>query len=101
MAVGQEPVEQGAQARVGDLAGQELDEAFERLGVAAGAGHEVERVAGLDLLDVAHGDLQPAAVALDPPEHAHGVALVEARAEQVDVVPDDAGHAAGAVRQLH
>ena len=101
VAVGQEPVEQRAQARVGDLAGQELDEALERLGVAAGAGHEVERVTGLDLLEVAHGDLQPAAVALDPAEHAHRVTLVEARAEQVDVVPDHARHAAGAVGELH
>ena len=86
---------------MGDLAGQELDEALERLGVAAGAGHEVERIARLDLLEVAHGDLEPAAVALDPAEHAHRVALVEPRAEQVDVVPDHAGHAPGAVGQLH
>ena len=37
---------------------------------------------------------------LDPAEHADRVALVEPRAEQVHVVPDDARHAAGAVGQL-
>jgi hypothetical protein len=88
-------------SRMSELSRQELDEAVERLGVAAGAGDEVERVARLDLLHVADGDLEPAAVALHPSQHADGVALVEARSEQVHVVPDDARHASGAIGQLH
>ena len=39
-------------------------------------------------LERAHVELQPVAEALDAAEHAHGVALGEARVEQLDVVPD-------------
>ena len=35
-------------------------------------------------------ELKLVAVALDPAEHAHGVAFCEARVEQVDVLPDPA-----------
>ena len=83
-----------------DLGGQELDHAVQCLGVAARAGHQLERVSLLKPLDIADRDLRPAVVALDATQHAHRVALVEPRPQHVDVVPDHGRNAAGAVGQL-
>ena len=52
-----------------DLTGEELEEAVERLGVAARPGHELERIAAVDPLHVTHRDLELAGVGLDPAEH--------------------------------
>ena len=76
------------QARVGDLGGEELEEAVELVGVAAHRRREARPGRCPGRLDRAHVELKPVAVALDPAEHAHRVALAEARVEQVDVVPD-------------
>ena len=46
------------------------------------------RIEILDRLERADLELQPVAEAVDPAEHAHRVALVEAAVEQVDVAPD-------------
>ena len=51
-------------------------------------------------LDRAHVELEPVAVALDAPEHANRVALVEPRVEQVDVVPDASLDATARVDEL-
>ena len=99
--VAEEARHQRVQPGMVDLAGEELEKAVERLGVAARSRHQLERIAAVDLLHVAHRDLQPAGVRLDPAQHAHGVALGEARAQHVDVVPDDSRDPPGTVGQLH
>ena len=91
---------QSAQAVVVDLGREELEEPLERVGVAPRARDELERVAALDPLEVAHRDLEPPAVGLDLAEHPDRVALVEPGPEQVHVVPDDARDAARPVGQL-
>jgi hypothetical protein len=55
--------------------------------VAADRGASVGGIASGGL-ERAHVELQPVAELLDAAEHAHGVALGEARVEQLDVVPD-------------
>ena len=86
---------------MGDLGGEEVEEAVELVRVAAHrrartpAGSVVRGV--LDRADV---ELEPVAVALDPAEHAHRVALAESRVEQVDVVPDARLDAAARVDEL-
>ena len=49
---------------------------------------QLRRVGVLGRLERAHLHLELAAEALDAAEDAHGVALGEARVEQLDVVPD-------------
>ena len=83
-----------------DLADQELEEALEILGVATRAGHVDERVTGSDPLDAADDDLGAAAVLLDRAEHAHGVALVEARVEQWHVVEHHRRDPPGAIAEV-
>ena len=58
---------------------------------------------GIDVLrglERAHVELQPVAEPLDASEHAHGVALGEARVEQLDVVPDARGDAPARIDEL-
>jgi len=89
-----------AQPVVGDFAGQELEEAVELVRVSAHRRREPCGIlvgGGLDRADV---ELQPVAVALHSPEHAHCVPLAEPRVEQLDVVPDPALDAAGRVDEL-
>ena len=71
-----------------DLGGEELEEAVELVGVAPQRRNERRRIGVRGGLERAHLHLQAAAEALDPAEHAHGVALREAPVEQLDVVPD-------------
>ena len=73
---------------MGDLAGEEVEEAVELVGVAAHGRRQLRRIAVRRRLDRAHLHLQPAAEPLHAAEHAHGVALGEAAVEQLDVVPD-------------
>ena len=82
-----------------DLAGEELEEAVELVGVAAQPRREPGRV-GVRGLDRADLELQPVVEALDAAEHAHGVALGEAAVEQLDVVPDPPLDPAGRVDEL-
>ena len=63
-------------------------------------GGEQGRIGVLRSLDRAHLNLEPPAEALDATEDAHGVALVEALVEQVDVVPDSCFHTSARVNQL-
>ena len=70
-----------------DLAGQELEEALQLVGVAAQRRRQARRV-DVGRLERAHVELEPVAEALDAAEHAHRVALAEAPVEQLDVVPD-------------
>ena len=70
-----------------DLAGEELEEAVELVGVAAQRGRQRRRIGVRRGLERAHLHLQPAAEPLHAAEHAHGVALRETAVEQLDVVP--------------
>ena len=72
---------------MGDLGGEEVEEAVELVDVAARLGHELGRV-GVRRLERANLELEPIAEALHPAEHPDGVALAEAAVEQLDVVPD-------------
>ena len=83
-----------------DLAGQELDHAVERLGVAARPRHEIEGVAVGQPLQVAQLELEAAVVAPHPAQHADRVALVEPLVDQVHVGPEHSRDATGPVRQL-
>ena len=69
------------------LAGEELEEALQLLGVAPQRRRQARRV-DVGRLECAHVELEPVAEPLDAAEHAHRVALAEAPVEQLDVVPD-------------
>src|SRR5262245_59051992 len=87
LVVADEPPDRGLQSRVRDLRGEELEEAFELVAVTPHARREclgIEILGGLDRADL---ELKAVAEAVDAAEHAHGVALVEAAVEQVDVAP--------------
>ena len=84
---------------MGDLAGQELEEPVELVGVAPQPRRQPRGI-GVGRLDRADLELQPVVEALDPAEHAHRVALGEARVEQLDVVPDPPLDATGRVDEL-
>ena len=79
-----------------DLRREELEESLELVGVAAQRRRERGRI-GVRGLERAHLELEPVAELLDASEDVHGVALAEARVEQLDVVPHAAGDAAGRV----
>ena len=64
-----------------DLAGEELEEAVELVGVAAHRRRERGRIEAFGGLERADLELQPVAEAVDPAEDAHGVALGEAAVE--------------------
>ena len=85
---------------MGDLGGEELEEAVELVRVAPHRGREPRRVVVGRGLDRAHLELEPVAEALDAAEHANRVAFAEARVEQVDVVPDASLDAAARVDEL-
>lgn len=84
--VAEECVDDGSKPVVGDLRRQELEEAVELVRIASHRRRQLGRV-GVCRLDGAHLYLQLPAEALDAAEDADGVALVEARVEQLDVAP--------------
>jgi hypothetical protein len=86
LVVADEPSDCRSQARVRYLAGEELQEALELVTVAAQARRERFGIV-LGRLERADLQLQPVAEPVDPSEHTHRVALVEAAVEQVDVAP--------------
>lgn len=98
--VANERVDQSGKALVRDLGGEELEEAVELVRVAAKGGGERGRVGVFRSLDRAHLNLKLPTEALDAAEHAHGVTLVEALVEQVDVVPDARFDPAARVHEL-
>jgi hypothetical protein len=96
----QEPGDDPFELRVRDLAGEELEEAVELVGVAPEARRKAGGIRARRGLERADVELQPVAVALDPPEHAHGVAFGETTVEQLDVVPDARVDASAGVDEL-
>jgi Protein of unknown function (DUF1015) len=86
--LGQKSPDERLQPGVRDLAGQKLEEAVQLVGVPAHRGRQLGGVLPLGVLDSTHVELEPVAELVHPAEHANGVALAEARVEQLDVVPD-------------
>jgi len=78
----------GLQAGMRDLGGEELEEPFQLVGVAAERRREVGWIEPLGRLERANLELEAVAEALDPPEDPDGVAFAEAAVEQVYVAPD-------------
>ena len=66
---------------MGDLGGEELEEAVELVGVAAERWSELGRIGVVGGLDRTHLQLQPPAEALDTSEDAHRIAFAEALVE--------------------
>jgi uncharacterized protein (DUF1015 family) len=89
-----------AQPLVGDLAGKELEEAIELVGVAAHRRSERSRILVRCSLDRTHLELKPVAIALDAAEDANGVALAEAGVQQIDVIPHPALDASAGIDEL-
>ena len=87
------------QPGVGDLAGEEVEEALQLVGISAERRRQLDRVGILRVLDRAHVELKLVAVALNAAEDAHGVALGKPAVEQIDVVPDAALDTAAADRR--
>ena len=83
-----------------DLAGEEVEEALQLVGIAAERGRQLGRVGALGRLDRPHVELELVAKALHAAEHAHGVSLGEPAVEEIDVVPDAALDAAARVDEL-
>ena len=71
-----------------DLAGEELEEPVQLVGVPAHGRGKRGRVEVLHRLERAHLELQAIAEAVDPTEHPDGVALGESAVQEVDVGPD-------------
>ena len=97
--VGEHAGDERAQPVVVHLRGEELEEALELVCVPAQRGREGGRIR-LRRLKSAHLELQAVAELLHAAEHVHGVALGEARVEQLDVAPDPPRDAAGRVGEL-
>ena len=81
-------IDRFGQSKVGDLSGEELEEPVELVCVSPHRRHEQGRVRARRTLEGTHLELKAPAEALDPAEHAHGVAFGEASVEKLDVVPD-------------
>ena len=96
----QEAQDRGAQARMRDLGGEELEKAFELVRVAPNGRRQVGRIGLGRRLERAHVDLQPVAELLHAAEHTHGISLAEPRVEQLDVVPDSRVDPAARVDEL-
>jgi len=93
-------IDRFGQSRVGDLSGEELEEPVELVCVSPHRRHEQGRVRARRTLEGTHLELKAPAEALDPAEHAHGVAFGEASVEKLDVVPDACLDATAGVGQL-
>jgi Protein of unknown function (DUF1015) len=75
------------EARVRDLAREELEEPVELFDVPPGFRHELCRV-GLRGLEGPHLELEAISEALDAPEYPDGVPFREALVQEIDVAPD-------------
>src|SRR6476619_4372038 len=95
-----EPLHCGPQARMCDLRRQELEEAVELRRVASHRRNELDGVGLRGRLQRPYLELEPVAELLHSTEDAHGVALAEARVEQLDVRPDARLEAAARVDKL-
>ena len=85
---------------VGDLAGKEVEEAVQLLGVPAHGRRQLGWIAVWRSLDRPHLHLESAPEPLHATEHTHGVTLGEAAVEQLDVVPDSCFDPAACVDEL-
>jgi uncharacterized protein (DUF1015 family) len=83
-----------------DLAGEELKEAIQLVGVAAERRRKLRRVEILGGLEAPHVELELVAETLHASEHAHCVALVEPAVEEIDVAPDSSLDPAARVDEL-
>ena len=83
-----------------DLTGEELEKAFELVGIAAHRGCELGRVLAFGGLERADLELQPVAEAIDSPQHTYRVALGEAAVEEVDIAPHPAFDAPARIDEL-
>ncbi len=97
--VGQDAADEGREPAVGDLPGEELEEAFELIGVAPERRHQPSRIR-VRGLDRPHGELQTTVEPLHASEHTHGVPLAEAAVEKIHVVPHAALDPAARVDEL-
>jgi uncharacterized protein (DUF1015 family) len=97
--VADEAPDERSQAGVGELGGEELEEAVELVEVAPRLGHERGRIR-LRRLELAHLELESVAEALDAAEDAHRVAFAEAAVEELDVAPDARLDAAARIHEL-
>jgi uncharacterized protein (DUF1015 family) len=104
-AVAQRPVREelrneSGQARMGDLAGEELEEAIELADIATQGRREQCGVLVGCRLERSHLHLEATAEALDPSEHTDGVTFREAPVEKLDVVPHACFDASARIDQL-
>lgn len=76
------------EAGVGDLRGEELEEAVQLVGIASQRGCELRGVRVLRRLDSAHLHLQLPSESLHAAQHLDGVAFGKAAVEELDVAPD-------------
>src|SRR3982751_6474619 len=83
--IGEQASDRCLQAGVRDLAGEELEEAVELLGVPPQRRGEGRRVGLRCGFERAHLELQPVAELFDTSEHSYGIAFGKAAVEQVDV----------------
>ena len=83
-----------------DLAGEEVEEAFQLVRIAPKRRRQLDRVGVLGRLDCAHVELELVAVALHAAQDAHGVAFGEPAVQEIDIVPDAALDPAAAVDEL-
>ena len=97
--VADEGVDHDGEPLVGDLRGEELEEAVELVGVPAHRRGELGGV-GVGGLDRAHLHLQLPAEPLHAAEDSNGVPLAEPLVEQVDVVPDPGLDATARIGEL-
>ena len=98
--VADEAPDRRLEAGVRDLAGEELEKAFELVGIAAHRGRELGRVQAFGGLERADLELQAVAEAIDSSQHAYRVALGEAAVQEVDVAPHAAFDAPARVDEL-
>lgn len=98
--LGQRTHDDLAQTVVVHLRDEELEEAFELVGVAPKADRELGGIDSVRRLERPHLDLELVPELLHPPEHAHRVARFEAPVEEIDVVPDPRRNAAARVDEL-
>jgi hypothetical protein len=83
----EEPPDERLQPGVRNLAGEELEEAVQLVGVPTHGRRQLGGVLSLRVLDRANVELEPVAELVDPAEHSNGIALAEPGVEQLDVVP--------------
>ena len=100
VSVADERPDQRRQARVRDLAREEVEEPVELVGVTTKRRRQICRVRVLGRLQRAHLDLELSAEPLDAAQDPHRVPLVEARVQQLDVAPHSRLHATARVREL-